>query len=95
MDQDSGPAGTEHDFHFSGGSFAGVELKNRLSRGFFGEVLGSLLAEEEIERDSASATGAATGRIPFGLGNAGDVQAGKRLRVIGKCSIRADHKNAP
>ena len=93
VQQHAGPAGTEHDFHFAGRSFAGVELQDRLARGFFGEVLGSLFAEEEVEGDASAAAGAAAGGIAFGLGDAGDVHAGQGLGVFGEGAVGADHQD--
>ena len=57
VQQHAGPAWAENHFHVSGRSFAGVELQDRLPGSFFGEVFRSLLAEEEVEGDAASATG--------------------------------------
>src|SRR5437016_13029014 len=43
MQEHAGPAGTKDNFHFTGRSLEGIQLKNRLSRGFFGEIFGSLV----------------------------------------------------
>ena len=93
VQQDAGPSGAEDDFHFSGRSFAGVELQNRLARGFLGEEFGILVAEEEVEGDTASAAGSAAGGVAFGLGDAGDVHARQRLRVFGERSVGSDDEN--
>ena len=93
VQQHAGPAGAEDDFHLSGRSFAGIELQDRLAGGFFGEVFGSLFAEEEVEGYTASAAGAAASGIGFCLGDAGNVHAGQRLRVFRKSAIGADHQN--
>src|SRR4029077_8445770 len=47
VQQDAGPSRTKHDFHFSGGRFASVELQNRLSGGFPGKKFWILVTEEE------------------------------------------------
>src|SRR5208282_5736790 len=66
----AGPTGTEHHFHFAGRSLASVELQNRLARSFFGEILRSLFAEEEVKRDASPAAGTATRGIAVGLSDA-------------------------
>ena len=93
VQKDAGPSGAEDDFHFSGGSFAGVELQERLARGFLGEEFGILFSEEEVEGDTASAAGGAAGGVAFGLGDAGDVHAGERLRIFGEGSVGGDDEN--
>ena len=93
VQQDAGPAGTEHDFHFSGGSFARVELQDGLAGGFFRKIFGSFFAEEEIEGDASAAAGAAAGGIALGLGDAGNVHAGQGLGVFGEGAVGADHQN--
>src|ERR1019366_2894258 len=70
VQKDSGPAGTEHHFHVSGGSLAGIELQDCLTGRFFREEFGRLLPKEEIEGDAASATGRAAAGTGFGLGDA-------------------------
>ena len=75
VQEHAGPSRTENNFHFSGRSFAGVQLQNRLSRRLFGEIFGSLVAEEEIQgHPTASARAAASG-ISVCLGDAAHVQA--------------------
>ena len=93
VQKDSGPSGAEDNFHVSGGSFAGVELQNRLARGFFREEFRILVAEEEVEGHAASAAGSSAGGVAFGLRDAGDVHASQRLRVFGKRSVGADDEN--
>ena len=61
VQEDAGPAGAEDHFHLSGGCGDGVELEDRLAGGFVGEVLGRLVALEEVELDAAAAAGAAAG----------------------------------
>src|ERR1019366_8398286 len=91
--KDSGPAGTEHHFHVSGRSFAGIELQDGLTGRLFREEFGRLFTEEEIESDAASAARGAAAGTSFGLGDAGDVYARQRLRVFGKSSVGTAHKN--
>src|SRR5208337_5295297 len=62
VQQNSGPSRTEDDFHISSWSFTRVELQNRLARGLFSEVLGSLVAEKEIECNPPAAARTATSR---------------------------------
>ncbi len=63
VQQDAGPAGAEHHFHLASRRFTRVQLNNRLPRRFLGEMLRSLLAEEEVKRYAAAAAGAAAGGI--------------------------------
>src|SRR5580658_8526362 len=93
MQKNARPSGAEDNFHFSGGSFTGVELQDRLACGFFGEEFGILVAEEKVEGDAASATGGAAGGVAFSLGDAADVHAGERLGVFGEGSVGADDEN--
>ena len=93
VQQDAGPSGAEDDFHFSCGSFAGVELQDCLAGGFFGEKFGILVAEEEVEGDAASAAGTAAGGVVFGLGDAAHIHAGERLRIFGEGAVGGDDEN--
>src|SRR5580698_8067363 len=93
MQKNARPSGAEDNFHFSGGSFTGVELQDRLACGFFGEEFGILVAEEKVEGDAASATGGAAGGVAFGLGDAAHVHAGERLGVFGEGSVGADDED--
>src|SRR5206468_6705440 len=78
VQEHAGPAGTKDNFHFSRRSLASVQLQNRLSRRLFGEIFGSLVAEEEIQgHPTASARAAASG-ISVCLGDAAHVQARDR-----------------
>src|SRR6185437_7224438 len=82
MQQHAGPTWTEHDFHFASRGLAGIQLQHSLAPCFLGEILGSLLAEEEIECDASAASRAPTGGIGFVTRDAGDVQSRQRLRVL-------------
>ena len=61
--QHSGPAGAEDDFHISSGSGDGVELQDRLARGFVGVMLGGFVAFEEVELDAAASAGGTFGGL--------------------------------
>ncbi len=76
VQQDAGPSRAENDFHFAGGSFARVELQDRLPGRFFREELGVFVAEEEVEGHASAAAGAAASGIVFGLGDTRHVHAG-------------------
>src|SRR6266699_6541139 len=95
MYKDSRPAGAEHNFHFTSRSFAGIELKNCLTRGFPGKVFGSLLPEKEVQGNAAATAGASASRIAIGFCNAGSVQAGKRLGIFRERAVRTDNQNGP
>src|SRR5208282_4835823 len=82
VQKNSGPTGAEDDFHFSRGSFAGVELQNRLAGGFTGEKVGG---------DAASAAGGAAGRIVFGFRNTRNVHAGQGLGIFSESAVGADY----
>src|SRR5580698_4853710 len=89
----SRPSPTENHFHFAGGSFACVELKDCLPGRFFGEEFGILVSEEEVEGDASAAAGAATGRIVFGLSDTRYVHAGQGLGIFGEGSVRGYDEN--
>jgi hypothetical protein len=100
VEQDARPSRTEHHFHVPCRSFAGVELQNGLARGFSGKELGSLVAKEEVERDTSAAAGGSTSRrlaarTGVGLGDTGNIHAGQRLRVFGKGAVGADDEYVP
>ena len=59
VQQDAGPAGTEHDGHFAGRRFDGVQQDDRPGGGFAGEMFGRLFVQEEIEADASAAAGMA------------------------------------
>jgi hypothetical protein len=63
VQQDAGPAGAEDDFHLAGGSGDGAELEDGGAGGFAGEVLGRLVALEEVERHAAAAAAGAAGGV--------------------------------
>ena len=87
----AGPAGTKHNFHFTSRSFTSVELQNGLACRFFGEVLGSLFAEEEVQRNPSTTASAATGRIAVCLCDAAHVHACQRLGILSESSVGAHY----
>src|SRR5689334_19156888 len=93
MQEDAGPSGAEHNFHFSCGSLARVELQEGLARGFFGEEFGVLVAEEKVEGNATSATGGAAGGVVVGLGDATHVHARQRLCVFGEGAVGSDDQD--
>jgi hypothetical protein len=95
VQQDAGPSRAENHFHFTGGGFTRVELKNRLAGRFFGEVFWILVSEEEIESDASAAAGAAASGIVFGFSDTRHVHARQRLGIFGEGSVGGDDKNVP
>ena len=94
MQQDPGPAGTEHHFHLASGSLNRIELNDGLARGFLGKVLGSLLRLKEFDADSSSASGAAARGVGPFFREAEYVEARERLRIGGVGAVGADDENA-
>ncbi len=94
VEEDSGPAGAEDDFHVSGGGGDGVELEDGLTRGFVGVVLGGFVALEEVEFDAASSAGGAFGGLFAVLGDDEDVEAGKGLGVGGEGAVGGGDEDA-
>ena len=95
VQQHARPSRAEHNFHLAGGSFASVELQDRLPRGFFGEEFRSLLAEEEVESYASAAARRSARGVSFSLRDARDVHARQRLRIFRESPVRADHQNVP
>ena len=91
VQEHAGPAGTKHNFHFTGRGFASVQLQNCLSRRFLGEIFGSLITEEKIQRYPTAAACAAASGIAVCLGDAAHVQARERLGIFSKGSIGTHH----
>src|SRR3954470_7639180 len=54
VNQHSRPTWAEYNFHFAGGCFACIELKNGLPRRFFSEVLRRFVAEEKVQRHTST-----------------------------------------
>ncbi len=66
----------------------------RLARRLAGEVLGRLVALEEVELHPAAAAGAAARVLRSVAGDDEDVEAGQRLRVAGEGAIGGGDENA-
>ena len=55
MEEDSGPAGTEDDFHLTGRSGDGAKLQNRSARGLAGQGLRTFGAYELLQSSAPTA----------------------------------------
>src|SRR5260370_230325 len=95
MQQNSGPSRTENNFHLTRGSFARVELQDRLPRRFFGEEFGILVSEEKFESDAPAAARTPPSRIGLGVSNTRHVHAGQRLGILREGSVGAYDQNIP
>ena len=94
VEQNAGPAGTEHDGHFPGRRFDRVELDERLAGGFAGEVLRRFRSRKMFEADAPAAAGVAF----FGLaavvaGKDGDAHAGHGLAIPGEAAVTGGDKD--
>src|SRR5438034_11525992 len=87
VQEHAGPAGTKHNFHFTGRGFASVQLQNCLSRRFLGEIFGSLITEEQMQSYPTAAACAAASGIDVGLVDAAHAQARERLGIFSKGPI--------
>ena len=67
MQQDSRPSGSEHHRHLARRRIDGVQLDDRLPRGFLREIFGRFLVQEEVERDASAAAGISMLRSAVGL----------------------------
>ena len=94
VEENSGPAVTEDDFHVSGGSGDGVELEDGLARGFVSVMLGGLAAFKEIEFDATAAAGGSAGGVLRIAGEDEDIHAGEGLGVGGEGTVGAGDENA-
>jgi hypothetical protein len=92
--QDSGPAGAEDDFHVSSGRGDGVELQDRLARGFVSEVLGGLVALEEVELERAASAEVPLGGLFAVFGDDEDIEAGEGLGIGGEGSVGGGDEDA-
>src|SRR5262249_10350210 len=55
VQENSRPAGAEHNFHFARGCVLRIKLHDRLPRGFLGETLRRFITREEFEANTAAA----------------------------------------
>ena len=93
VQQDAGPARTQHNFHFAGRALARIQLNDGLPRRFPGEVLRSLFSQKRFHAVASAASGGAASR---GLARAGDdkhAHPRQRLHVFGKRAVGTDDEN--
>ena len=92
VEQNAGPAGTQHHGHFAGRRLHRIQHDHGLAGGFGGEVLGGLLFEEKVERDATAAAGLPALRLAAILPRQGrHVQARLRLPVDSENSFAGCH----
>ena len=96
MQQHAGPAGTEHHDLFAGGRFHGVELHDRLARGFSGEVFRGALLLKIFQFVASAAARVSLLRnavsVPRQHENA---HAGQRLPVEVQHAVAGRDQNVP
>src|SRR5262249_4132357 len=91
VEQDAGPAWTEHHCHRARRRVHGRELERGLPRGLDGEALPALGLEVEVERHAATAAEAADLALAGLLGDRRHVQPGERSHVAhGPAGRRGD-----
>ena len=95
MQQDAGPAGAEHDFHFAGRGGDGPELQNCAPRRLARQALRAFRPNELVQpRPSAAARGTfGRGRVLFG--NDEDVEPAKGLGIAGEGAVGGGNQDAP
>ena len=92
MQQDAGPAGTEHHGRFARRSFRRAQLHDRLPRGFLGELFGRFLLQEKVQRDAAaSARVAVLRRSVFLARERENTHAGHGLAVEAHAAFAGRH----
>ena len=94
MQQDPRPSRSQHDDRFARGRVHGRELHDRLTRGFFGEMLGRFLVQEEIQRHASAAAGITLLRNAVGLASQRrDAHARHRLAIETQAAVARRHQN--
>ena len=89
VQQNAGPAGTEHDSHFAGRRFDGAELHDGLAGGFVREMLRRFFVQEKIERHASAAAGMALLRGAVGFARQHhDAHAGHGLAIEIQTALR-------
>ena len=92
VQQDAGPAGTEHHGRLAGRCFHGVEHGDGLAGGFGGEMLGRLLVQEEAQFHASAAAGMAALRCAaIAAGERGNAEARQRLAVERQYAFAGGH----